>query len=79
MGWEEDIKYEAEQRQQKGGQHVGTSLTGVWAKHIPSGLVAFCNTERSQHRNREIVKTMIEFALIETGIMNGYLRKGTKP
>jgi len=35
----------------------GWSLTpddGVKITHVPSGLVAFCDSERSQHRNKNI-------------------------
>jgi peptide chain release factor 2 len=41
-----------------GGQHVGVR-TGVKITHLPTGLVALCETERSQHRNRQIAMDMI--------------------
>lgn len=54
---DEDIKVEA-LRWPPGGQHVG-SRTGIRITHIPSGLVAECETERSQHKNRSIALDMI--------------------
>lgn len=42
----------------KGGQHVGTA-SGVRVEHVPTGLVAIVETERSQHRNKEIAVEMI--------------------
>lgn len=45
-------------RPQPGGQHVGT-YNGVRVTHIPSGLVAVCDTYRSQRRNLEVAKDMI--------------------
>lgn len=42
----------------KGGQHCGTR-TGVKVTHAPTGLVAIVETERSQHRNKEIAVEMI--------------------
>ena len=54
----EDLKVEVSQRNPPGGQHVGTE-SGVKITHLPSGLVAECKTERSQHRNKQIAMDMI--------------------
>lgn len=55
-----------------GGQHVGTGPNGVRGVHYhdaaferPSGIEAICETERSQHRNKNIVQQMIEWAVSE--------------
>lgn len=42
-----------------GGQTVGLTPTGVRVEHLPSGLVAIVQCERSQRRNREIALEMI--------------------
>ncbi len=54
----EDLKVEVLRKRPPGGQHVGTD-TGIRVTHIPSGLAAECDTERSQHRNRSIALDMI--------------------
>lgn len=54
---DEDLKVEC-LRRPPGGQHVGTD-SGIRVTHLPSGLVAECKTERSQHRNRAIALDMI--------------------
>jgi protein subunit release factor A len=54
---DEDLKVEALGRP-PGGQHFGME-TGVRVTHLPSGLMAECKTERSQHRNKAIALDMI--------------------
>jgi peptide chain release factor 2 len=41
-----------------GGQQAGVRC-GVKITHIPTGLIAICETERSQHRNRQIAHDML--------------------
>ena len=38
------------------------------ATHIPSGLTASCECERSQMRNRNIALSMLEWGMAELGI-----------
>lgn len=46
-----------------GGQQVGGASNGVKITHLPSRLVAICENQRSQHRNKEIAMDMIVSAL----------------
>ena len=46
----------------QGGQHAGVS-PGIMITHLPTGLIAYCHNDRSQHRNRAICIAMIEGAL----------------
>ena len=50
-----------------GGQHVGSPNNPIKVTHTPSGLVAICGSQRSQHRNRIIALDMIEYGIVSSG------------
>lgn len=50
-------------RDDKGGQTVGDSPSGVKIEHIPTGTIAIVQNSRSQHKNRNVALEMIEWAL----------------
>ena len=63
----EDLKIEAICPVRPGGQSVGVVDTGVKITHIPTGLSAYCGTERSQQKNKKIAMAMLEWGLAEVG------------
>jgi peptide chain release factor 2 len=62
---ETELEWEFHRAGGPGGQNVNKVSSAVRLKHLPSGIVVECRSERSQHQNRAMALSILRAKLLE--------------